>query len=185
MEKAGRVHERIDEEIGALLDGRVQEGRRSELLARIEADDDDYRVFADVAAVLREAEEEASEKEPQAVSEDEDSSTTKVIPLRPRRSTGWRSPAVRILAAAAALAALALVPVLRSRANERAWRDPARLAALASPGSAPLPAEWEPAWGVQRGDGRTAASDGGIAARIGALDVDARVAAASGDTAAV
>jgi hypothetical protein len=88
---------------------------------------------------------------------------------------------VRWLAAAAVLATLALVPVLRSRAN--AWRDPSRLAALAMQRGEPLPADWGPA-SAYRGAGGTGENTG-VAARIGALHVDLVVSAAAGDTARV
>jgi hypothetical protein len=88
---------------------------------------------------------------------------------------------VRWLAAAAVLAVIALVPVLRSRAN--AWRNPSRLAALAMQPGESLPADWGPA-SVNRGPG-DAGENTGIAAKIGALHVDLVVSAAAGDTARV
>ena len=54
------VKEPIDaEEVGALLDGTADEERRNALLARLATADEDYELFADTAAVLREIEEEA------------------------------------------------------------------------------------------------------------------------------
>jgi hypothetical protein len=171
------VNERIDEEIGALLDGRVPEPRRTELLTRLAADDADYDVFADTAAVLREAEEEGSAAK-ESVVDSEVVRETKVIPLRPRRASGWRSPAVRSLAAAAVLATTVLVPVLRTRMIANRWRSPEHLyAALATPG-AQLP---QPV-GVKRGGGPEA--DGtGTAARLGIMHMDMVVLVNAGDTA--
>jgi len=200
------VNERIDEEIGALLDGRVDERRRGELLARLAAADDDYDVFADTAAVLREAEGGASEEVPELDWQPEMPRSTPVIPLRageraaeaataverepetlrstpeiplsPRRASVWRSPAVRVLAAAAVLAAVAL-PVLRSR-NGGGWQDPARLAVLASPSGDRLPAEWTHAWYTTRGVSDSIPNTD-VAAQVGALHLDMEVAARSAD----
>jgi hypothetical protein len=180
------VNERIDEEIGALLDGRVPEPRRTELLTRLAADDADYDVFADTAAVLREAEEEGS-TEKEFSDHREVVRETRVIPLRPRRASGWRSPAVRSLAAAAVLASTVLVPVLRTRMIANRSRDPERLAILSSPAGAALPADWHLASNATRG-GTESVPNSGVAAVVGALQVALEVAArAAGpmDTAAV
>jgi hypothetical protein len=170
----------MDEEIGALLDGRVDERRRTELLTLLAADDADYDVFADTAAVLREAEEGASGKE--AEPEEEARGGAKVIPLRPRRAGGWRNSPAQWMALAAAVAALALVPVLRSRMNGDRWRDPDRLATLATQPGEPLPSGWTDSipWDRTRGGGSTA-QETGVAARVGARSTDLVVAARSGD----
>ncbi|MFL5385381.1 MAG: hypothetical protein ACJ8GN_22910 [Longimicrobiaceae bacterium] len=171
----------MNEEIGALLDGRLESGPRTELLARLAASDDDYDVFADTAAVLREAEEgETAANEPSAVPAEEPEDSADVIPLRPRRASVWQGSAVRWLAAAAVLAGLALVPVLRSRSN--AWRDLGHLGSLASASGAALPDDWKSAWDtrhVMRG-GPFVAEEAGTAAQLGALQVDLEVAARSG-----
>ena len=44
------------ERVGSLLDGRLSGTARNSALAEVAASDDDYDVFADTAAVLREAE---------------------------------------------------------------------------------------------------------------------------------
>ncbi|SOD03326.1 hypothetical protein SAMN05216486_11021 [bacterium JGI 053] len=216
------MNDRVDEEIGALLDGRLDLRRRDELLARLATDDADYDVFADTAAVLREAEEdEPAEKEsvagreavreaevvtlatgdsghevlaesaaePRGATGDSPVETasaegrevareTAVIPLRPRRAMGWRSPAVRTLAAAAVLAAI-VVPVVRSRMSGDRWRDPERLYALSSMPGAGLPADWAHHWRQNRGGGGTA-ENSGVAARVGALHMDMVVSANAG-----
>ena len=46
------------ERVGSLLDGRLSGPARDSALAEVAASDDDYEVFADTAAVLREAESE-------------------------------------------------------------------------------------------------------------------------------
>jgi hypothetical protein len=179
--KAKPVNERMNEEIGALLDGRLESGPRTELLARLAASDDDFDVFADTAAVLREAEEGATpENEPSPVPTEEPERPADVIPLRPRPASVWQGPAVRWLAAAAVLAAIALVPVLRARSN--AWRDLGHLGSLASASGAALPDDWKSAWDgkhVTRGV-PLAAKETGAAAQLGALQVDLEVAARSG-----
>lgn len=208
------MNERIDEEIGALLDGRVPEPRRSELLTLLAADDADYEVFADTAAVLREAEEEGTAEkesvdhsevvreipvvgetpvvgvtpavgetpvvgETPGVGETPVVRETPVIPLRPRRALGWRSPAVRALAAAAVLATVVLVPVIRSRMNEGGWQNPRRMAALVLPPGAQPPGEWDHAW-TTRGVGGTVPNLA-VAGRVGALHLDMEVAARASD----
>jgi hypothetical protein len=53
------VNDRMDvEEMGTLLDGTADEERRNALLARLSTADDDYDLFADTAAVLREIEDD-------------------------------------------------------------------------------------------------------------------------------
>jgi hypothetical protein len=173
------VNEHVDEKIGALLEGRLDSHGRAELLAWLEKHDADREVWVDTAGVLREAEEDGS-AEKEFADEREATRQTEVIPLRPRRATGWRSPAVRSLAAAAILAAIA-VPVLRSRMNPRSWQNPERLYALSSTHGARLPANWVPAWGVTRGGG-TEADETGTAARVGALHMDMVVSANAGDS---
>jgi hypothetical protein len=199
------VNERIDEQIGALLEGRVDEPRRGELLAHLAAAGDDYLVFADTAGVLREAEGDLSEDVPEVDLEEveapgstpviplrageaaseavapgereaETPRTAPVIPLRPRRAAAWRSPAVRALAAAAVVAAIAVVPVLRSRANGGGWGDPARLAVLVTSAGAPVPPRTDHPWRVTRG-GEISARETGIAARVGTLHTDIAIAA--------
>lgn len=60
------VREPVDaEKIGAVLDGTAGQ-ERDALLARLAADEDDYDVFADTAAVLREIEEEAESVAPES-----------------------------------------------------------------------------------------------------------------------
>ena len=50
------------ERVGALLDGRLTEPEREAALLETAASDDDATVFADTAAVLREAESEEQER---------------------------------------------------------------------------------------------------------------------------
>src|SRR5688500_9453018 len=64
-----------DEQLSALLEGRVHGQQREELLAHVSANDDDYAVFTDTASVLRALEEEDA----RAAAPVQDG----VIPLRP------------------------------------------------------------------------------------------------------
>ena len=50
------------ERIGSLLDGRLTGPVRDSVLAEVAASDSDYEVFADTAAVLRDAESEEQER---------------------------------------------------------------------------------------------------------------------------
>lgn len=50
------------ERVGSLLDGRLSGAARDSALAEVAASDDDYEVFADTAAVLREAETDEQER---------------------------------------------------------------------------------------------------------------------------
>jgi hypothetical protein len=119
-----------DERLGALLEGRVSEPARGELLARLSASDDDFGVFAETAAVLRELEGAASDADPDGpetgAGPDEPGGAgapppeaeralrvSGPAPPSVRRPGGWRRPSARWLALAAVLALAVLVPVLR------------------------------------------------------------------------
>jgi hypothetical protein len=196
-----------DERLAALLDGRLDGREREELLARLAGaaeDDDDYLVFADAAAVLREREEAAgvtplpipvraeesaspSAGPEVAAAPHEDSrdgkpasDTAKVVPLRPRR----RFPVAAWGALAAVLAGVALIPVLRARAGDP--YDPARLASRLETSVPALPAGWaraERPWGAKRGGSPDRLTEEGRSARLGALLVDLEVAVRARDTA--
>jgi len=175
------VNEHVDEEIGALLDGRLDERRRSELLARLATADEDYDVFADTASVLQEAEGGALEKAPEPDRQEEEAPrSTPVIPLRARHAAGWRSPAVRWMTLAAGVAALALVPVVRAGMSDDRWRDPERLVGLATQPGERIPVAWTHGWSRTRGGGSTAGNTQ-AAVRVGALHVDLLVAARAAD----
>jgi hypothetical protein len=59
-----------DERLSALLDGRVDERQRRELLAHLVTSDDDYEVFSHAAIVLRQLEEQERAAEPRADAEE-------------------------------------------------------------------------------------------------------------------
>ena len=171
-----------DARLAALLDGRLDAAEREQALARIADSDDDYQVFADAAAILREHEAQGVAAVPEeAQPESPEAEGTRVIPLR-RRARAWPTAAWGALAAV--LVAVALIPVLRARAGDP--YDPARLAARVDSGRARLPAGWtgDRPWPVPRGGGppRREYSDEMVAARVGALMVDLEVAVRSRDT---
>lgn len=155
-----------DERLAALLDGRTVGPQRGELLAHLARADEDYDVFADTAAVLRELEEggEAGEGE---------EAGTRVLPLRPRRR---RAPAAGWLAAAAVLVGVLLAGGLL---RPRAPLDAVRLAARLEHAGEGLPAGWieRAPWTATRGG----SAPTGQAARAGALLADLAVAVEAED----
>jgi hypothetical protein len=85
------VREPIDaEKIGAVLDGMAGQ-ERDELLVRLAADEDDYEVFADTAAVLREIEEEEASAPAVAIPAAESPAAE-----TPRATLATESPATEI-----------------------------------------------------------------------------------------
>lgn len=163
-----------DERMATLLDGRLDAREREDALARIADSDDDYVVFADAAAILREHEAQGTAA-PKA-----EPASARVIPLR--RRPMWARPTAAWAALAAVLVALALIPVLRSRMGNP--YDPARLASRVGGGATRLPAGWMDArpWST-RGAGEKL-SDEAAGARAGALLVDLELAVRSRDIAA-
>ncbi|HEX6746558.1 MAG TPA: hypothetical protein VF092_04625 [Longimicrobium sp.] len=188
-----------DERIAALLDGRLDEHARAELVARLADSDSDYRVFADAAAVLRDLEARGVIATPPVVADESPEAgeaveaahpaepmpapapgPTKVIKLRRR---WWGMPAPAWGALAAGIAALALIPIIRARGGDPF--DPERLAARLET-SQPRAGEWTAADSViprKRGGGPgSEISEEARSAQLGALLVDLEVAARSRDT---
>lgn len=129
------------ERLAALLDGRLDERARAEVLEHLAASEDDFDVFVDAVAV-------SGELEPSGETEG-------VTPLRPGSRGGWAArPRTRWLALAAAVAAIGLAPWLWMRAHAPASDDPARFAAALEDRSAGLPNGWDSSpWGATRGAG--------------------------------
>jgi hypothetical protein len=201
------VNEHVDEEIGALLDGRLDEPRRSELLARLATADEDYDVFADTASVLQEAEGGGFEEVPASDRQEEEEETSRSAPVSPLRAedeaseevaavervaeTARSAPVIplrprratgwrspAVRALAAAAMLAAIALVPVLRSRSTAWRDPARLAVLASPAGARL-TDWSHAWNTTRGGGGDSVPNSGVAAQVGALHLDLEVVARS------
>jgi hypothetical protein len=176
-----------DERLSSLLDGRLHGRSREDLLAHLSASEEDRRVFADTAAILRELEEEEAGAKVAAAPEvgAGAESTAVVIPLRPAARARWWRARAQWGALAAVLAAIAIIAALASRERASAAADPVSLAArLESDGG--LPEGWaeQPRWVPGRGNGPTAepAERAAQAARAGALLVDLALAVETRDT---
>jgi hypothetical protein len=143
------------ERIAALLDGRLNEGQRAEVLAQLGTSDAAVEVFADAAAIMRET-----------------------------ASTGgarhfWRRPGA--LALAAGILVAVLVPLLWLRMTRTEENSPLRFAALLT--DRELPPAWNAApWSVARG--AVELPPRARAARLGARLTDLTVALNAGDTSA-
>lgn len=174
-----------DERLAALLDGRLGDAERRELLAQLSTAGEDYEVFTDSAAVLRELEEE----EAGAVDAQAEAPAPALSPSLPPsvRTRGWRRSG-RWAALPAGVVALALAFLLLPRARASGANDPVQLAMRLEQSGRGLPAEWPGAerWGAIRGGDAsppaTPEERNARAVRAGALLVDLAVAARSGDT---
>lgn len=151
------------ERLAALLDGRLGPAERDALLARVAGDDDALGALADAAAVSRELEAE--------------NAASGVVPLRPRRARpAWPRP---WLAAAAAVAALVLLPLGVWLARPAGVLGPAAVVAMLESPAAGVAADLDSRpWPARRGG-----VEGAGAARLGVFLVDLEVAARSRDSA--
>ena len=156
------------ERLAALLDGRLDERRRAEAVARLASSDAELEVFVDALAVMREM--EAGD------------AADGVVPLRPpARKPWWRRPGGHWAAVAAVLVGLALLPVLWTRSQGPDVRDPGSYAALLEDRGAGIPAGWDRSpWGTTRGPGDPL-TEQARAVRVGAGVTDLEVAVASRD----
>jgi hypothetical protein len=147
------------ERIAALLDGQLDARQRAEVLARLGGSEAAMEAFADAAAVLGETTELATGP----------------------RATPWRIATVAL--AAGVVAAIVLVPVIRSHFSHQTSRDPTRFAALLSRGVR-VPTGWNGTpWSMTRGNGEQLTTEA-RASRIGARLVDLDLATRTGDTGA-
>lgn len=148
------------ERLAALIDGRLDERERAEVLRELAADPELRAIYADAVAVAREL-------------EDGTGAAGAVLPFRrPPRPRWWRNGTIL---AAAGLAAVALVPVIRWRTDT----GPAQLvASISTEGSIALP----PAvWPVVRSTD-TPMTAHGRAVRLGARLADLELAIVAHDT---
>ncbi len=150
------------ERLAALLDGKLDQHERAELLARLASSEEEEasEAYFDAVAALGELEGGSA---------------------APRR---W--PAKQWLAIAATLAGIALAPLLwrLARPPAPASADPRRFVALLAARADGLPAGWEGRpWSSVRG-GAEPLSDPAASARLGARLVDLDLAIAADDTAA-
>ncbi|HEX8361911.1 MAG TPA: hypothetical protein VF613_17460 [Longimicrobium sp.] len=163
------------ERLAALLDGKLGGSERDELLAKLSSSGDDFDIFAETAAVLREAEEAsvssvAPDAAPAAVAPVR-ASAVRPVPPSTRASRGWRRPA-RWVGIAAVLALALSVSVFLRPGGARS-RSPERVVQLLSDRAGGLPAGWTARrpWGTALGAGNPLTSTG-RAVRVGALHTD-------------
>ena len=172
-----------DERLAALLGGRLDGPEREELLAHLLANDDDYHVFADTAAILQQAEEEEA-AQPQRSEVRVDHHPPVRTTLQPSARPGWRRwKAPRVIVPAVLVGLVVLV-------TGRGLFTPA------APGVLSVAASLEPSRqggpdGLQapvfegtRGGGADGSEDERTAVRAGATLMDLAVAVQAGDTAA-
>ncbi|HEX2188799.1 MAG TPA: zf-HC2 domain-containing protein [Longimicrobiaceae bacterium] len=165
------------ERLAALLDGRLGERERAEVLAHLAASDDDFGAFVDALEVTRELEAEDA-----AAPADGSGGDGGVTPLRPRTARRWWGrPGGHWLALAAGIVGVALLPVLWMQTRGPEVDDPGRFAALLHDRGAGLPAGWDRSpWGTTRGPGDPLTPEA-RAVRVGARLTELEVAVSAGD----
>jgi hypothetical protein len=173
------------ERLGALLEGRLTERERGELLAQLAASGEALEDYADAVAVTDELEREdaAAARADDRVRADgpAEADAPRVIPLRPStRRAGWRARPWLAAAASVAAVALGMAGWELARGRAAGEDDPGRYAALlARPG---LPAGWDAApWTAARSPDETL-DPHARAVRVGARITDLEAAAAAGDS---
>lgn len=180
-------HEKGDEELAAFLDGRVDARRREEMLAHLNASEEDRDVLARTASILRELEDEDAAATGEVIAPAADRAAEDaaegVIPLDTRRR--MRAPLWRWMMIAAVLAGVALVTG-RMLTADSVGGEPVRLAARLEQSAEGLPPGWtdQRPWTTARGDSPRALSPAERAARsarAGAMLVDLSVAVEARD----
>lgn len=168
-----------DERLAALLGGRLEGPEREELLAHLLANDEDYQVFADTAAILQDADDEAS-----AQAQQPGEQATPHPPFRetapPSVRPGWRRRAPRWIAIPVILVGLVVSSIFVSRSRAAA-SEPLRVAARLDPGQRLPPGLTT---GTRPWSTRGSGADAQRAAqgvRAGALLTDLAIAVRSGD----
>ena len=164
-----------DERLSALLAGRLEGPERDELLAHLSTADEDYEVFANAAAILREMDEEDAAAEEAGVQAADPPPHREVLPpSRTKSAFGWRTP--RGIVIPAVLVGLVVLGIFVFRGRTPA-ADPMILAASLENPRAGLPAgSPESPWGPVRGDERSS-----NAARAGVFLLRLAVAIQRGD----
>jgi hypothetical protein len=169
-----------DERLAALLDGKLDERQRQELLAQLVTSGEDHDVFANTAAVLREL--EAQDAAAAGLEAGAASAPVAAAALPPTLGPGaprWRRASRRAVLAAVVVV-IALAATLGARRGLPSTAEPVHLAArLENPAQA-LPPGWQPLGSSPRGSAETGAMQA-RAARAGALLVNLAVAVRSGD----
>lgn len=156
------------ERLAALLDGRLDERQRAEVLERLASSDEAFEAYADAVAATRELE-----------ASDEAEGVTPLAPRRGRR--WWRRPGGHWLAIAATVAGVTVSTVLWTRLRAPDLDDPGRFAMLLEAEGAGLPAAWDARpWSVTRGPGDPLTPEA-RAVRLGVRLTDLEVAVRGGD----
>ncbi len=166
---------RIDpEQLAALLDGRLDERQRAEVMAQLAKSPDALEAYADAVAIAAELEGGAA-----------GGGGAEVIPLRqPGRPRGFRVARWQWLAAAAVIAGVALTPLVWRSPSDADASDPGRFVDALANENAGLPPGWNGRpWSATRSvtDPLTPEAR---AVRVGVGLVDLELAVRARDTAA-
>lgn len=159
------------ERLAALLEGKLNEAQRAEVVAQLASSEDALGAYADTVTVVSELETGAT--------------AGSIRPSEAARRAGRRRlPAWTWVAMAAALAGVAVVPWLWTRARSGDREDPGRFVSLVAASGQPLPRQWYGTpWPGMRGAGQPLTATA-RAARLGARLVDLELAVRTRDTTA-
>lgn len=160
------------ERLAALLDNRLDGAERDALLAHLADSDDDLALFAEAAAIQRELEAE----------DEAEAAGPAVLPLRPAVPVR-RGVDRRLLALAAVLAGVALLPLAWRASRAGPVQEPSQAVAMMQDPAGRLPDGWvdRPAWSGTRSGSGDSQSEAVRSVRFGARMVDLEVAIRSGD----
>lgn len=158
------------ERLASLLDGRLDEAQRAELLELLASSEDAFEAYLDAVAITQELEDAPDEPG--------------VIPLQqPPPARGWRWPDGRWLALAAAVVGIVLIPLLWRGPGAPDLRDPGQFVTLLEAERAGLPVGWNGRpWSTTRGAGDPL-SPQARAVRVGARLTDLELAVRAGESA--
>jgi len=157
------------EELAALLDGKLDQSRRAELLARLGSSEEALEAYANAASVVSELETGDTARS---------AAPSKVVVGVSRRLPQWGWVAL-----AATLAGVAVVPWLLTRGRSVDQEDPTRFVSLLAPPGQTLPRQWYGTpWPGMRGAGEPLTATA-RAARLGVRLVDLELAVQARDTA--
>lgn len=155
------------EELAALLDGKLDQSRRAELLARLGSSEEALEAYANASAVVNELE---------AGDTTRSTAPSKLTGRAPRRVPRWSWMAI-----AAALAGIAVAPWLWTRARSFDRGDPLQFVSLVAPPGRALPPQWYGTpWPGTRGAGEPLTGTA-RAGRLGVRLVDLELAVRSRD----
>jgi hypothetical protein len=159
------------ERLAALLEGKLNEAQRAEVVAQLASSEDALGAYGDAIVVVSELEISAT--------------TGSIGPSGAARRAGWRRlPAWSWVAMAAALAGVAVAPWLWTRARSGDRDDPGKFISLVAASGRPLPGQWYGTpWPGMRGAGQPLTATA-RAARLGARLVDLELAVRTRDTTA-